>query len=151
WIGASRSTQPRTDGPTTMPATISSTTAGTRARGASPNSSGIANATAATTNRLDRDTSGVMGGLPPSGERATACRHQRRWFVSRLRRSLHRRPALPAAILNETGQTTRGGGPVRVVAVNASAHGQPGIGVALPAAGFVVLGVAHRRSGRSLG
>ena len=41
-------TQPRTDGPTTIPATISSTTAGTRKFGARPSRNGAAKATATT-------------------------------------------------------------------------------------------------------
>jgi hypothetical protein len=42
------STQPSTDGPTTIPATISSTTAGMRSDGARPSRNGAANATATT-------------------------------------------------------------------------------------------------------
>ena len=60
WIGVVNSTQPRTDGPMTIPATISSITAGTRSRGANPSRSGTAKATTATTNRSDNDTSGVI-------------------------------------------------------------------------------------------
>src|SRR5437588_4836754 len=46
-----------------MPATISSTTAGTRMRGNIPTSRGAPTAMAATTTRLAKDTSG-MAGLP---------------------------------------------------------------------------------------
>src|SRR5690348_17950943 len=44
-----------------MPPMISSTTAGTRSRGAKPTASGASTATAATTSRLVNDTSGMAG------------------------------------------------------------------------------------------
>ena len=45
-IVGSTSTQPSTDGPTMIPATISSTTAGMRRAGARPSTNGAAKATA---------------------------------------------------------------------------------------------------------
>src|SRR5205085_12236908 len=52
-------THPRTPGPRTTPATISSTGPGTRSHGARPSSKGTPNATSATTNRLTNPTSGM--------------------------------------------------------------------------------------------
>ena len=53
--GTSTSTQPRPDGPTMIPSTISMTTAGIRNRGASDTSSGAANAIAATARKDVKD------------------------------------------------------------------------------------------------
>ncbi len=55
--GSSISTQPSTAGPITMPARISSTTAGKRSAGASPSSSGAQKATAATISRFVNSSS----------------------------------------------------------------------------------------------
>src|SRR5690242_191706 len=57
--GWSTSTHPRTWGPTTIPATISRTTAGSRSRGASPSVSGASRAMTATISRLVNSTSGM--------------------------------------------------------------------------------------------
>src|ERR1044072_688972 len=57
--GRSTRTQPRADGPRTTPATISSTTEGSRSRGAKPSSHGAAAPTAQRTTRLVRETSGI--------------------------------------------------------------------------------------------
>ncbi len=58
-IGVSRWTHPRTEGPMTMPATISRTTAGRRRRGRRPRSNGAPNAAAATSVSPVNDTSGI--------------------------------------------------------------------------------------------
>ena len=50
--GSSIWTQPRPEGPIAIPATISSTTAGSRSRGASPRANGAANATTTTIRRF---------------------------------------------------------------------------------------------------
>src|SRR6266496_2158911 len=55
-IGVSNFTQPSTDGPTTMPATMATTSAGIRARGARLTSSGAASAISATTSSPPNDT-----------------------------------------------------------------------------------------------
>src|SRR5215210_5929848 len=65
-IAWSTSTRPRIDGPTTMPATISSTTDGSRTRGKRPRRNGAAKATATTMRRLLND------GMP-SGPAARRC------------------------------------------------------------------------------
>src|SRR3954449_5220576 len=57
WTAESTSTQPSPEGPTTMPATISSTTAGSRRAGASPRVSGARNATTTTMSRFVKWTS----------------------------------------------------------------------------------------------
>src|SRR5947207_6338710 len=56
---STRFTSPSPWGPTTIPATISSTTAGTRMRGKTPTISGAATAMADTTTRLANDTLGM--------------------------------------------------------------------------------------------
>src|SRR5207302_1894681 len=53
--GASTATHPSSDGPRTMPATISSTGEGTRTTGIARTTSGAANATAETINRFMKD------------------------------------------------------------------------------------------------
>ena len=68
-IVASISTQPKPDGPTAMPATISSTTAGMRSPGARPSRNGAANATATT---MRRASSEGMRRSPASGQFVTA-------------------------------------------------------------------------------
>ena len=50
-------THPKPDGPTAIPSTISSTTAGSRSFGISPSASGAANATAATMTTLENEIS----------------------------------------------------------------------------------------------
>src|SRR4051812_25501361 len=69
WTGRSTRTQPRTDGPRTIPATISRTTDGTRSRGAQPSASGTAAATAVMISRLVKETSGTSAsaGVVASG------------------------------------------------------------------------------------
>jgi hypothetical protein len=54
--GTSTRTQPNPEGPTMIPSTISSTTAGTRSRGARETRSGAANAIAATASRDENET-----------------------------------------------------------------------------------------------
>ena len=63
-IDWSTSTMPSTDGPTTMPATISSTTEGSRRLGTSPSTKGAANATATTIKRSPK--CGIRRPLPTS-------------------------------------------------------------------------------------
>lgn len=53
--GTSTCTHPKPEGPTMMPSTISSTTAGIRSRGASETRSGAANAMAATARRDENE------------------------------------------------------------------------------------------------
>ncbi len=60
WMGMSSRAQPSTEGPMTMPATISSTTEGRRSRGASPRSKGAAKAMAPTSIRPVNETSGIV-------------------------------------------------------------------------------------------
>src|SRR3954451_6449814 len=68
--GRSASTHPRTAGPRTMPATISSTGPGTRSHGASPSRSGTPNATRATRKRFRNPTSGMAASQPVGLEEA---------------------------------------------------------------------------------
>ena len=65
-IAWSTSTIPSSDGPMTMPATISSTTEGSRTRGNRPSTKGAAKATATTMSRSVREgmPSGPVGGPP---------------------------------------------------------------------------------------
>ncbi len=57
-IVVSASTSPSTDGPATIPATISITTEGRRTRGKSPSTKGAAKAIATTTSRPPKDGTG---------------------------------------------------------------------------------------------
>jgi len=65
-MGMSMLTQPSTDGPTTMPATIATTSAGIRALGARLTSSGAASAITATISRPPNDTSVISGSSQPA-------------------------------------------------------------------------------------
>src|SRR4051794_22975115 len=67
WTGRSTRTQPRTEGPRTIPTTISRTTDGTRNRGAQPSASGTAAATAVTISRLVKETSGTAASAGAGG------------------------------------------------------------------------------------
>jgi hypothetical protein len=69
WSGRSTRTQPSTEGPSTIPATISSTTDGNRSLGARPTSSGTAKATAATTTTPANESSAMT----TSEAMATVC------------------------------------------------------------------------------
>ena len=99
WMGRSTVTQPSTDGPTTMPATISSTTAGIRMRGTSPTRSGAATAIAATTSSPPNETSGIAlqsrnGRGSVTGRRyGRRSARRRRAVRARRRRSAGRPPA----------------------------------------------------------
>ena len=65
WTGRSTRSQPISEGPSTMPARISTTTAGNRSAGKSPSVKGAAKATAVTSSRSPKETSGNEG--PPHG------------------------------------------------------------------------------------
>src|SRR4051794_35700662 len=67
WTGRSTRTQPRTEGPRTIPTTISRTTDGTRSLGAQPSASGTAAATAVMISRLVKDTSGTAASAGVAG------------------------------------------------------------------------------------
>lgn len=71
-MATSTFTQPNPEGPTAMPATISSTTAGTRIAGTSPTSKGAARAMAATTSSPVNDGVSILGSLRQSSARCAA-------------------------------------------------------------------------------
>src|SRR5438309_2311988 len=70
WTGRSTRTQPSIAGPTTIPATISRTTPGSRRRGTRPSANGAANAIAATASKLTKETAGISRGAPGSAARS---------------------------------------------------------------------------------
>src|SRR3954452_13817938 len=66
--GRSTCNQPSTDGPSTIPATISRTTDGMRSQGRNPTSRGAATATAQMMSRLVNETSGMPAAFGEEGE-----------------------------------------------------------------------------------
>src|SRR4051812_30856430 len=74
WTGRSTRTQTSTEGPRTIPTTISRTTDGTRCRGAQPRASGTPAATAVMISRLVKETSGTAGSAGVGGRGSEAGR-----------------------------------------------------------------------------